>query len=270
MPAGRMTDRTAPARRPAARSRGIGSTRAQLNRTGSLGLHRGGRSGRLREDDVVEDWASAHRRLAWVSLDRRTTTPSLLVVSIIQALGPTSELEQLAMAPLVLAGAGFRRTSWCRGCARRSPPGRRAAIVLDDLHALRSRQAVEAVTALAQNLPEGAQLAIASRERAGDRAWAAAHPPARARTRHRGDRDERRPRRSGCSPHLGSPLGSEQVELLHARTEGWPVALYIAALRLDRAASRLIHGSFSGDDRFVADYVREEFLAGLGKLHAIS
>jgi LuxR family maltose regulon positive regulatory protein len=52
------------------------------------------------------------------------------------------------------------------------------------------------------------------------------------------------------------------VAELHRRTEGWPVALYLAALclregsSLDRAAV-----SFGGDDRLVSDYVESEFFA---------
>ena len=48
------------------------------------------------------------------------------------------------------------------------------------------------------------------------------------------------------------------------RTEGWPAGLYLAALSLreqpdrDHAVAR-----FAGDDRLVADYLRDELLAGL-------
>ena len=57
-------------------------------------------------------------------------------------------------------------------------------------------------------------------------------------------------------------LGPDEVAELHRRTEGWPVAVYLAALCLregssfDRAAV-----SFGGGDRLVSDYLESEFFA---------
>ncbi len=62
----------------------------------------------------------------------------------------------------------------------------------------------------------------------------------------------------------GLELDGPTVERLVERTEGWPAGLYLAALALsteddlDRALE-----DFYGDDRFVADYVRDAFLEGL-------
>ena len=71
--------------------------------------------------------------------------------------------------------------------------------------------------------------------------------------------------------HLGEPLPPEQMAELHAHTEGWAVGLYIAALRLGRAGGAVeAITDFTGDDRFVADYVREEFLAGAAAAPATS
>jgi len=60
---------------------------------------------------------------------------------------------------------------------------------------------------------------------------------------------------------LGLDLSRKQLETLVERTEGWPAALYLAGLALSevpdlgRAIAR-----FAGDDRFVVDYIRDEFL----------
>src|SRR5262249_46898528 len=58
-------------------------------------------------------------------------------------------------------------------------------------------------------------------------------------------------------------LGPEELGELHRRTEGWPAALYLAALCL-RQGSSLVDGlqSFGGDHRYVSDYLDTEFLAG--------
>ena len=45
------------------------------------------------------------------------------------------------------------------------------------------------------------------------------------------------------------------------RTEGWPTGLYLAALAMNAGSPHLAAASsFSGTDRFVAEYLRSEFL----------
>jgi LuxR family maltose regulon positive regulatory protein len=62
----------------------------------------------------------------------------------------------------------------------------------------------------------------------------------------------------------GLELPPEDVQVLLERTEGWPAGLYIAALSLrgrddlHRAVER-----FDGDDRLLADYLRDEVLEGI-------
>jgi LuxR family maltose regulon positive regulatory protein len=54
------------------------------------------------------------------------------------------------------------------------------------------------------------------------------------------------------------------VAELVGRTEGWPVGLYLAALAVKAGGSRPDAGfAFTGDDRFMADYLRQELLARL-------
>jgi LuxR family maltose regulon positive regulatory protein len=52
------------------------------------------------------------------------------------------------------------------------------------------------------------------------------------------------------------------VAVLHQRTEGWPVGLYLAALCLREGGSAARGAvSFGGDDRLVSEYMESEFLA---------
>ena len=66
----------------------------------------------------------------------------------------------------------------------------------------------------------------------------------------------------------GLDLDEEQVGVLLKRTEGWPAALYLAALwlrtveDLDRAVLE-----FGGDHRYVAEYLSHEVLAALDADH---
>ena len=57
-------------------------------------------------------------------------------------------------------------------------------------------------------------------------------------------------------------LHPAQVQALHARTEGWPAGVRLAALGLrDHAAPDEFIAAFAGDDRHVADYLSGEVLA---------
>ena len=62
----------------------------------------------------------------------------------------------------------------------------------------------------------------------------------------------------------GVGLDDAEVEELLARTEGWPVGLYLAALA-HKAGGPGGHAwaGFTGDDRFMADYLWSELLGQL-------
>ena len=57
-------------------------------------------------------------------------------------------------------------------------------------------------------------------------------------------------------------MGQELVALLHAKTEGWSAALWLASMALHRSENEsLFIERFSGSDRAVADYLAEDVLA---------
>ena len=65
---------------------------------------------------------------------------------------------------------------------------------------------------------------------------------------------------------LGLNLRQEEAETIFDQTEGWPAALYLAGLSLGQGSDVEIHAEvadFGGDDRFVADYLRDELLTGM-------
>ena len=68
---------------------------------------------------------------------------------------------------------------------------------------------------------------------------------------------------------MGLALEPGQVASLVRRTEGWPVGLRLAGLALlgeaDLAAAV---AAFTGEDRYVADYLREEWMRGLSSEEA--
>ena len=142
--------------------------------------------------------------------------------------------------------------------ARRIPQ----VIVLDDAHHSDAESLRELMRA-ATRLPLGAVFAVASRRRL---------PAASGRLRaHRllvdvTQRDLAMSRLEAAMllDAAGLRLDGEQVDLLVERTEGWPAALYLAALSLaEQDDVDAATGAFSGSDRLVADYVDCELLADL-------
>jgi len=116
---------------------------------------------------------------------------------------------------------------------------------------------------LAELLPDGAQLVLASREEP-------ALPIGRLRAQGKlvdvraRDLAMTRGEAARMLRLAGLDLAAEDVLLLVRQTEGWPAGLYLAALSLaaspdpHRAAAR-----YGGDDRLAADYLRDELLARL-------
>ena len=58
----------------------------------------------------------------------------------------------------------------------------------------------------------------------------------------------------------GVALEEHDVQELVERTEGWPAGLYLAALAIKAGARVDDRFTFTGDDRFMGDYLRSEFL----------
>jgi LuxR family transcriptional regulator, maltose regulon positive regulatory protein len=136
------------------------------------------------------------------------------------------------------------------------PLGRPVVLVLDDFHLLEDWDCLTTLGKLIDALPAGSQLAIAAR----------AEPPlALARLRAEGRLLEIGPddlaldhqEATALLEHAELNLDRGEVDELLQRTEGWPVALQLAA-----SSSRTRHGhragtvALPGDDRFLIDYLQ--------------
>lgn len=140
----------------------------------------------------------------------------------------------------------------------------RAVLVLDDYHLISAPAVRHAVGLLLDRLPHGVQLVIATR-----------HDPALplARLRAQGELLEIRADELRFTPdealaflttRLGVALGDDDLEMLMARTEGWPAVLQLAGLSLvgrSDVARRV--RAFAASHRYVLDYVTDEVPARL-------
>ena len=133
-------------------------------------------------------------------------------------------------------------------------------IVLDDFHLITAEPVCSTVTYLIEHLPRNVHLVIATR----------VDPPLpMSRFRGRGTMleiradDLRFTDEEAAALLRGgqTALSARDVRSLNARTEGWAIGLKLAALSLPQNAGvRAFIKSFTGSQRYVADYLVEEVL----------
>ena len=200
---------------------------------------------------LLAQWAERDRRpFAWLSLDEHDD-------------GRAALLEQLAAAlDRVHPQASTPKTNLPRLASRLASAGE-LVLVLDNAHLLRSRESTETVSILAEHVPPGSTLAVAARVPPG-------LPIARLRaegTLLEVPTDElalTHRESEALLRELAAELPDEDATELLGRCEGWAAGIRLSALAWrewqDSAASPAVPG---GDDRFLAEYFRSEFLAPL-------
>jgi LuxR family maltose regulon positive regulatory protein len=207
---------------------------------------------------VLAEWAEFDSRpFAWLTLDDRDNDPGLLTASVAHSLREVTAVDEGVFEALSVP-----RPSVSAVVSRLMRPGPTDyVLVLDDVQCLDAPAALRAVTEIAERVPSGSQIALASRS-------APPIPVARMRAnRHlveigASDLAMTRAEAAQFLGGVGLELSDAAMVKLVAKTEGWPAALYLAALTLAREDD-LEHAvdRFTGDDRIVADYVRDEFLS---------
>lgn len=212
---------------------------------------------------LLEQWRSADERpFAWVTIQPRHDDPVLLVASVVAALEELEPVERdlhAALAGVLPDLAGVLLPRLGAALAARSRP---FVLALDDAHRIGGESST-VLAALAEATPEGSVLALACRQEPG-------LPLGRLRARrvlselHSSDLAMTTGEAGDLIELAGVRLGDDDVSLLARRTEGWPAGLYLAARSIgDAADPTAAVGRFRGDDRLLADYVRDELLASM-------
>jgi LuxR family transcriptional regulator, maltose regulon positive regulatory protein len=211
---------------------------------------------------VLSQWAERNgQSFVWVSVDERDNDPKVLLTYVAEALNAVEPIDERVFDALASPGSSVPGSVVPRLGAAFFSMTAPVALILDDVHALRNSECQAALSVLADHVPPGSRLALASR----------AEPPLRiARLRAEGKILEIGPgdlaltRREASSllQNVNLRLGEDDVAELHRRTEGWPVGLYLAALYLREGGPLATAAvSFGGDDWLVSQYVESEFLA---------
>lgn len=213
---------------------------------------------------IVSEWlASLHdgARVAWVSLDERDNDGDLFWSYLITALdravpgAGTAALELLRSNPAPLEAVLATLINDLDSAA--TP----VVLVLDDFHAIDSTAVQAGMAFLVDNMPSNVRLVIATR---ADPAL----PLARLRSRSELVElraSDLRFTPAEASAYLNDVMGLEiredDVVALGDRTEGWIAAIQLAALSMQgRDDSGAFIAGFTGDDRYVVDYLVEEVL----------
>jgi LuxR family maltose regulon positive regulatory protein len=208
------------------------------------------------------EWAELdHRPFAWVGLEPGDDDVVRLLTAIALELDELEPVGRDIFRALRSDTAAVRESVLPRLGA--SLAGRRRAfvLVLDDAHVLRSPAALGALDVILEHLPRGSQLALASRVEPALRIG-------RLRAHRRVVELRAQDLAMTCAEAgillSGLGLRPADVEVLHRRTEGWPAGLSLAALSLQEQPDRSRGlARFAGDDRLVADYLRDELLSDL-------
>ena len=200
------------------------------------------------------------RPSAWLSLEEDADDPVTLSRYLVFALGRVTSIGEDLLHELDglhprmrIAAAGLAAT-----IAGVDAP---CILVVDDVHRLADRRCLALLRTLAREVPTGSEIVFAARSET---------PLALARVRASGELlelgiDDLRFGLDDAADLLraagAGDIGAEDVARLTDLTEGWAVGLYLAARSL--AANPATVPTFSGDDRGVADYLRETMLADL-------
>ena len=215
---------------------------------------------------LLAEWlsvtAAGERPAAWVSLDPSDNDPTFFFAYLITAL------------QTVQAGVGESALSLLH--SPQPPPletllgtllneisaiSHDFVLVLDDYHLIDSEPVHDGTAFLLEHLPSQMHLIIASRSDL---------PLPLSRLRGRGELAELRASdlrftsdeaAAFLNEVMGLDLSTQDVAALEARTEGWIAPLQLAALSMqgrDDVAGFIT--AFSGDDRYIVDYLVEEVL----------
>ena len=209
---------------------------------------------------VLVEWAEEDPRpFGWLSVEDDDNGAAPLMAAIALSLDEIEPVGREIFAALSACGPQdvepVARRLGEAIAARRRP----FVLVLDDVHRITAPDAHDVLRVLVDHMPRGSQLALASR----------IEPPlpvGRMRAhRHVTElraRDLVMTRAEAGLLLTGLGLRSRDIDLLVQRTEGWPAGLYLAALSLQDQPDRdRALAAFAGDDRIVAEDLRDELLA---------
>jgi LuxR family maltose regulon positive regulatory protein len=213
---------------------------------------------------LLAEWAAGEAgSVAWLSLDEDDNDPARFFAYLAAAVRRVVPgVGDRALSALRAPGADLVDTVLPTFLNDLAGLDGDLAVVLDDYHLITAPAVHGALAYLLDHAPSGLRLVLATRQ----------DPPLPlGRLRARGELGEVRAGDLRFSDEEASAflvgaleldVSAADLERLQARTEGWPAALYLAALTLrGRPDASAAVARFAGDDRYVVDYLTAEVLA---------
>ncbi|MDL9979534.1 helix-turn-helix transcriptional regulator [Microbacterium sp. ASV49] len=214
---------------------------------------------------LLTTWAARDDRpFAWISIDEYDNDPRRLLEYVARSLGAVEPMPQRVSEALDSPASSVPDTVVPRLSAAFASMTTPVVLVLDDVHLLESRESRLALSVLADHVPAGSQIVFAGR----------AAPPLRVARLRAEDRlleigadDLALSVEEAALLLRGADVvvSAAELDALYARTEGWPVGLYLAALYVRDSGLAGAPGQFSGDDRYVDEYIESEFLSRISR-----
>ena len=210
---------------------------------------------------LAEWFVDRHRPTAWLALDSSDSDAVVFwsnLIAAVQAVVPDAGSEALS---LLQAGESALQAVTASLLNDLEAFATDLVVVLDDYHFIESTDVHESLAFVLEHLPPQVHFVIASRV---DPALPLARMRARGELLEVRAADLRFTAEEASTyfrDAMGIDLNAGEVGALEARTEGWIAALQLAALSMqgrDNIADFI--ANFTGDDRFVVDYLVEEVL----------
>ena len=213
---------------------------------------------------IAELVAADPRPTAWVSLTVAENDPAALLTYVALAIDEIEPVDPECVSALWTRAPTIGSPALQQFAAMFANRRQPFSLVLDDMHELVRRDVQDVLRVLVSELPPGSRLVLGGRREI---------PLPRGRLRaHRGlvevgpadlAFDEREA--GVLFRALGVDVSPDEVARVVGRTEGWPVALYLATLAHHggRSAVPQLVGDFSGDHRYLVDFFGEELFEDL-------
>ncbi|MCB0895459.1 MAG: AAA family ATPase [Nocardioides sp.] len=213
---------------------------------------------------LAAQWAAHDTRPhAVVRVGRFMDDPATLALHLVDALESVGADAGATRAVVTAAEPRFSAVVLPALSRLAASPTTPYVLVVDDIHLLADPDCHEVLHHVARGIPQGSQLAVLSREKLPESV-------ARARVEGRlvdvGAADLAFHDAEGLRllAALGTPLTEGEARDVVARSEGWPVGLYLMALAVGgQTSSKVPAVAPTGSDRYVLDYIRGEVLTGL-------
>ena len=212
---------------------------------------------------LLVQWAARDpRTFVWLSIDGRDNDPVVLLTYLAVALDRSEPIDGAVFRALSSPGPRIVETVLPRLGSALSSRTLPIVLVMDDAHLLQDGECLDDVAALVEHLSSGSQLAMASR---GESPLPLGRLRAEGRVLEIGAHDLAMGRHEAASLLRGADVEVSEAHCdeLNRRTEGWPVALYLAALSLRMGGSGNGGIALDGDDRFLVDYLQSVLLSRL-------